>query len=83
MKTLSLRKQADATYGGPLTLDELHERASRIGEVKVDRSISRGQYVEIAVKCPTNSLVWARGYHTDIREAYRLAIEEAIKLRDA
>ncbi|CAK7257524.1 MULTISPECIES: hypothetical protein [unclassified Shinella] len=62
------------------TLDGLWEEASKLGEVRVDYGFGGGQYAEIRFKRPAGSWIMARGTHTDIREALRLAIEEALAI---
>lgn len=80
MRLLDLRKTGSATYGGPITLDDLWERASALGRVTVEHSFGQGQFVQIKFDRRGGSTVWAKGYHSEIREAFRLAIEEALAL---
>lgn len=73
-------KSSSPTYDTPITLDYLWEQASSLGRVKVDHGIIDGQYVEIQFKRKSGSLVYAKGYSSDIREAFRLVIAEAVDL---
>jgi len=81
MRLLDLRKTSDtgsqATYRGAITLDELWGEAAKIGTVTKDKDFGKGEYVQIMFERKTGSRIYARGYHSDIREAFRLAIEEA------
>lgn len=58
----------------------LWDRAAALGRVSVDHSGIDGQYVEIRFKRKSGTLVYAKGCHSEIREAFRLAIEEALTL---
>lgn len=82
MKLLSMSRSSSSspTYDTPITLDILWEQACRLGEVSVDHSILSGQYAQIAFNRKSGSRVYAKGYNSDIREAFRLAIAEAIEL---
>ncbi|CCF19078.1 protein of unknown function [Pseudorhizobium banfieldiae] len=77
---LDFRKTGPTTYGNPITLDELWDRAAALGRVTVDHSLSQGQYVQIRFERKSGTMVQARGHHTEIREAFRLAIQEAVDL---
>lgn len=65
---------------GPVTLDNLMTEASRLGRVEI--SHMGGQHVEIMFYTSFKSLVYARGYHTDLFEAFRIAIAEARRMKD-
>lgn len=80
MGLLDLRKIGPASYGAPITLDELWNTAAALGRVTVDHSITKGQYAEIRFERRAGSTVYARGHHSDIREAFRLAIAEAVAM---
>lgn len=82
MRLLDMRKSASTspTYDTPLTLDVLWEKAAALGRVSVEHAIVDGQFVEIRFKRKSGTLVYAKGYHSEIREAFRLAIIEAVEL---
>lgn len=80
MKLITMSRQSEAVYSGVESLDRLWAKAQSLGTVKVDRDFSTGQYVEISFRRKTGSLVYARGSHSEIIEAVRLAIEEAESL---
>lgn len=82
MKLLDMTrsKSSSPTYDTAITLDYLWDQASALGRVKVDHGIIDGQYVEIQFKRKSGSLVYAKGYSSDIREAFRLVIAEAVAL---
>ncbi len=65
---------------GPVTLDNLMAEASGLGRVEI--SHMGGQHVEIMFYTPAKSLVYARGYHTDLFEAFRIAINEARRMKE-
>lgn len=78
MRLLDMTK-SNGVYAQVETLDSLWEKASSLGKVEVDNSF-RVQSACITFERSSGSYVIAKGKSPDIREAMRLAIEEALAL---
>lgn len=77
MSMLDLVRTGAQTFGAQ-SLDELWREASSLGKVSVDHTFE--QYVEITFTNRAGSRIYARGKHTDIYQAFRMAIVEAKNL---
>lgn len=64
------------------TLDQLWKEASEIGAVEVDKGFG-GQVASIRFETANGSWVNARGKHSDIHQALRMAITEANQIMQA
>lgn len=84
MKRLLEAIPRDGSYATQApSLDMLWEKACSLGDVRVNDSFTTPQTVEIQFKSSSGSRIQARGSNPDIYTAFRLAIEEAERLRRA
>lgn len=81
MQQIELVSNGKVVLSDRLTLDDLWEQAVALGDVAVNDSIFRnGNHVRIKFKRKSGSTIWAEAEHTDIRQAFATAIEEARQL---
>lgn len=79
MKLLDMNKSSAAVFDGFSSMDSLWDRAEQLGRTTIERDFS-GLYAQIRFERRSGSMVYAKGRSSDVREALRLAIDEAIAL---
>ena len=81
---LDMRRESDAEPFAMETLDSLWDRASALGRVEINHAWGSKAIPTVIIKFErsSGSSVYAQGSHSDIREAFRLAIMEATLLKE-
>lgn len=82
-KLIDMSRGETAIFSQSDTLDSLWDQAEKLGRVEVDRSWTRPYTptVTIMLERSSGTTVYAKGSHSEIREAFRLAIREANLLK--